>query len=372
MRVAILTDTVYPAAMGGMQKHTAFLAKHLSDHCEEVILFHAHQKEIGSFNQGKQNIRSISVPFPHHSFPGHYLFDSYLYSKRLYDAFQKLDQPVDFVYAQGFTGWYFVVQRIRKKLKVPVGVNFHGLNMFQPTFGLSAGITAALFRPAVRYIMRNADLVFSLGGKLTTIIQKAGVRKENLIEVPVGVNQRTLNNDLKNNVPVRFLFVGRFDQIKGFDVLFPVLKDLNSKSNFEFGFIGPIPESNKLKGNNVSYYGEIKDENEVFRIMREHDVLVNPSYSEGLPIVILEAMMNGLAILATDVGAVRTVVSEENGIIIEKGSKAALGAALLKFIEMPSADLISLKRRSVEKIGDNYSWEEVAKKTFAAIQKVSR
>ena len=41
-----------------------------------------------------------------------------------------------------------------------------------------------------------------------------------------------------------------------------------------------------------------------------------PSYSEGMPNVIMEAMSRGLAIIATDVGAVSKLVDEENGWLI--------------------------------------------------------
>ena len=46
------------------------------------------------------------------------------------------------------------------------------------------------------------------------------------------------------------------------------------------------------------------------------DILICPSYSEGMPNVIMEGMARGLAIIATNVGATSRMVSKENGWLI--------------------------------------------------------
>ena len=51
------------------------------------------------------------------------------------------------------------------------------------------------------------------------------------------------------------------------------------------------------------------------------DILICPSYSEGMPNVILEGMSRGLAIITTDVGANELLVSNENGKLIKFSSR---------------------------------------------------
>ena len=58
-----------------------------------------------------------------------------------------------------------------------------------------------------------------------------------------------------------------------------------------------------------------------------------PSLSEGMPTVILEAMARGKAVIATDVGAVSELVSEENGVLIQAGSVEELSNALTRDFE---------------------------------------
>jgi len=64
------------------------------------------------------------------------------------------------------------------------------------------------------------------------------------------------------------------------------------------------------------------------------DIFVLPSYIEGLPMVILEAMGSGLPVVATRVGGVPEIVREGyNGYLIEPGDVAALAEKMLTLVE---------------------------------------
>ncbi len=65
-------------------------------------------------------------------------------------------------------------------------------------------------------------------------------------------------------------------------------------------------------------------------LLKEVGTVVLPSYYEGLPIAILEAMAAGKAIISTTVGAIPEAVGEENGILISPGDVQALAGALLR------------------------------------------
>ena len=64
------------------------------------------------------------------------------------------------------------------------------------------------------------------------------------------------------------------------------------------------------------------------------DILICPSYSEGMPNVILEAMSRGLAIIATNVGAIRLLVSEDNGVLLQECKPNLIFDAINNFISM--------------------------------------
>lgn len=62
--------------------------------------------------------------------------------------------------------------------------------------------------------------------------------------------------------------------------------------------------------------------------MRAADVLCLPSYSEGCPNAIVEALASGLPVVATDVGGIPELVDEQSGILVPPYQPAALSAAL--------------------------------------------
>ena len=71
-------------------------------------------------------------------------------------------------------------------------------------------------------------------------------------------------------------------------------------------------------------------------------ILILPSYTEGLPNVILEAMASGTIVLTTDVGAVKDAVNDgENGFILKNNSSAVIFNTLNKIINYPNLEKIS-------------------------------
>ncbi|HEX8499781.1 MAG TPA: glycosyltransferase family 4 protein [Pyrinomonadaceae bacterium] len=64
------------------------------------------------------------------------------------------------------------------------------------------------------------------------------------------------------------------------------------------------------------------------RFMREVDVFVHPSFTEGTPNVVIEAMAHGLPVVATAVGGLPDFVTEEVGLLVPPGDEHALGEAM--------------------------------------------
>ena len=83
-------------------------------------------------------------------------------------------------------------------------------------------------------------------------------------------------------------------------------------------------------GNQVVFHGYVSGEDKK-QIFLNADVLLLPSYGEGLPVAILEGLSAGCAILTSDVGAIPEIVSQESGILAHPGNKSELNAALSHF-----------------------------------------
>jgi glycosyltransferase involved in cell wall biosynthesis len=64
------------------------------------------------------------------------------------------------------------------------------------------------------------------------------------------------------------------------------------------------------------------------RFMRDIDVFVHPSFTEGTPNAVIEAMAHGLPVVATDVGGLPDFVTEDCGFLVPAGDAEALGEAM--------------------------------------------
>lgn len=375
MRIALLSDGLFPYKVGGMQKHSLYLAYHLATLGVEVDLYYTIEKktrnreiELSDLLPGLDsvsiNFHPIDAPESLY-FPGHYLWKSYLISKIFY---AKLDTScIDFVFAQGFTAWYFLKLKHRD---FKIGVHPHALNMFDDVISYKDFFQKIIFRWAMRKNLHNADCVFSLGEGFGQKLSKISKNRPILFSSN-GISENwTLNRVEKKISPQRqFIFVGRNDPIKGVKELHTVINSLHKKNeNFHIEIIGPFQKSEQLNIPNLTYRGEIKNEIELRSIYRQSDILVCPSQSEGMPSVILEAMASGLAIIATDVGAVGSLVSRKNGWLIPPSSSAHLKQAFLEAINITPELLLLKQQQSQKKLKSDFLWDKVARKTLSEIE----
>ena len=373
MKVALLTDGVFPYLIGGMQKHSFYLAKYFAMNKINVDLYHtandlSKAASLDCFTEEeKKYIRSYVIPFPKmDSLPGHYIREMYVYSAAIFSK-MKENGAVDFVYVQGFCGMKLLENK--DQIKTKIGVNFHGLEMFQKAANLRSKMEQFIFRKPVLRSLKNADVVFSLGGKLTELMILHGIPKKKISQIAIGIDPSWIREEeIVPHSNMTFVFVGRYERRKGIEELLSVLKKIQDQQ-FQFHFVGAIPDAKQLKAPNLHYHGNIADSSKIKAILKTADVLVCPSYSEGMPTVILEAMASGLAIIASNVGAVSEQVSESNGILIEPGSKAELESALLKMLKIDPDHLIRMKKHSILCIEKQFLWDEIIAKNISEIHR---
>jgi glycosyltransferase involved in cell wall biosynthesis len=368
MNIALLTDGLYPYILAGIQKHSYYLAKYLARQGNYVHVFHcvAHDKtlieDLEGFSEAELKFISHTCAHkpPPKAYPGHYIRESYLLSKLMFETISDYSQ-FDFVYAQGFTGWYYGKMRQKDKSLPPLITNFHGLEMFQRPASFKEKLKQQLFKRSVTKVSRLSDLNCSLGGKLTAILENL-VLPNKIIETPIGISEDWLidSNTIQSNKIRKFIFVGRYERRKGIEELSAVLEKLIHTQKFEFHFIGPISSDKHISSEKIIYHG-LLGEADIKNILCRADVLVCPSYSEGMPTVILEAMASGCSIIASDVGAVSEEVDKSNGILIEAGDKLQLKKTLIDYIKMDNSSLLRMKCSSIHKIQEKFLWPHTLK-----------
>jgi len=364
-----------------MQKHSYCLAKHMARQGIEVDVYyvntHSYPENLGPAAffgaEAARNIELVPVGSPRTVyFPGHHYFDCYVKSRAVHTELARRAEKVRFVYAQGYMGWETLRQRRRGAGLPPVGVNFHGLEAFQDeSYGSVADrVLRLISRPCVRANLRRADVQLSLGGKLDHIIRRETDGSTPIIHSPNGIEEDWLAGPVPRtpHSPRRFVFVGRHTRRKGIEELYAAIRRLSGKHSFECRFIGPIPEDCKLDTPETTYHGLISDEAELRELLRACDVLICPSYAEGMPTVILEAMASGLPVIATNVGAVDTVVEPGNGWLIPSHDQDALTCTMTDTLKTPDDELAAMGMAAVKTIRDRWLWSHVAARTTASLR----
>jgi len=168
------------------------------------------------------------------------------------------------------------------------------------------------------------------------------------------------------NLPV-ILYAGRFSRLKGvFDLLDAATNLARGGSEFQLVLIGNGTadeqallhdriEARGIRGI-VHVYGATNTYQE---FLGGADIFVLPSYVEGLPIGLLEAMAKGLPVVATNVGGIPEVVREGiDGKLVPPGDIAALRDALAWMVTHPQEREV-MGVRAAERARANFSEERM-------------
>jgi glycosyltransferase involved in cell wall biosynthesis len=94
----------------------------------------------------------------------------------------------------------------------------------------------------------------------------------------------------------------------------------------------------------VHFLGTISWGDALFKVMQDSDILILPSLTEGLALVLLEAMSQGLPVVASNVGGTPEVVCDEvTGLLFPVGDAGALADAISRLV---SDDPLRIKLRT--------------------------
>lgn len=138
--------------------------------------------------------------------------------------------------------------------------------------------------------------------------------------------------------PLRLLGLGRMVEDKGFDLL---LKALDGLHGWQLDLVGEGPSrdglqkrAQKMNLASVRFLGALSHSQALERMSRYHLMVVPSRWQECFGLVALEAMWQGLAVLAARSGALPEVVGEA-GMIFDHLSVSSLHTALRRFLEEP-------------------------------------
>jgi glycosyltransferase involved in cell wall biosynthesis len=143
----------------------------------------------------------------------------------------------------------------------------------------------------------------------------------------------------------RLLFVGRLASVKGASVLFEALEQVIPRfPDLRLTLIGDGPERGDFEqevqtrglGEAVIFAG-YRSQAEVAAALQEADMLVLPSFAEGVPVVLMEAMAAGLPVVTTRVAGIPELVEDRvSGLLVPPGDTDALAGAICELLADPA------------------------------------
>ena len=221
------------------------------------------------------------------------------------------------------------------------------------------------FRKTKKIIFHNPnDLELFINQGLATASQCKVIRGSGVDTVKFQPQKKT-----KEKEKFVFIFIGRLLADKGIREYLTAAKSLEDLKNAEFHIVGgPYPQNpasiselewlNSYIGKNVKWHDVQLD---VRPFLAAADVMVLPSYREGLPMSVLEAMAMGKPIITTDVPGCRETVQEgKNGFLVPVKDSRALASVMSTLYNMPEKERMLMGERSREKAITEFSCEIVA------------
>jgi glycosyltransferase involved in cell wall biosynthesis len=159
-----------------------------------------------------------------------------------------------------------------------------------------------------------------------------------------------------NNRPLLIGYVGRLSEEKGVQNFIRALPELlNDRKDLSvfIGGDGPLKEAIEINLNNeglttrVDLPGWISQE-DLPKYLNNLRLLVLPSYTEGLPNIMLQAMACGTLVLATPVGAITDIIKDkETGFIMENNSPVCIVENITRALEDPNREKIAMNAKNM-------------------------
>ncbi|MFA5293123.1 MAG: glycosyltransferase, partial [Phycisphaerae bacterium] len=321
-----------------------------------------------------KGIKAISAPY--FRLPGkwfrHWAFIAVFMAvrKQVIKLHQK--KPFDIIYARFLFPEGYAAVRLSETLKIPVvGVGAGDEINIYPNDSI-------VFKKDMIWILRKLNGIISSGAKVASNIIELSGRKPLMIYGVVDLNEFS---PVIDKFPIRkllgiedkltVLYVGTFKVAKGVHEMVEAFIRISRKMpNVQFIICGYGREEEKMRvaikkaeaGEVIKIMG-IVDSQEVHKWMQASDIFILPSYSEGMPNSVMEAMACGLPIVATKVGGLPEAIGDCKGAtLIEPKNIEELTNAIIKIADdtkLRKKMCIESRKRAEEKFGLQRNSEKI-------------
>lgn len=171
-----------------------------------------------------------------------------------------------------------------------------------------------------RYILSNSQAIFPVSNNVRNFLEQH-YKHVNFGPTIYNSYDFTLTTFLKRKKPktIRLLFVGRLVKSKGIYELIATAKLLKDNNiPFKLTLVGDGSEREEISdlvtvqelGEQVQILGALPFE-QTLKEYHNHDIFINPSYTEGFGLTVLEALANNLIVIATNTGVAKELIPDK-------------------------------------------------------------
>jgi len=237
------------------------------------------------------------------------------------------EYDIDIIHAHSVIPTGLIGVIIAKIMRKPVFITSHGMdiNNFENNY---------FFKKLITFSLNNCNKAIAVSEDLAKKMGSLGIDQKNIMVLRNAVDTDRFkpikNKDLRKYYKIKdnnilILFVGYLDAFKGIFELIDAFYEVNkNKDNIKLMVIGEGPKENELKKKvskldlekSVIFTGNINP-NDMPPYYQNADIFVLPSYTEGLPLVLIEAMACGLPVVVSNVGGIPEIIEDcKNGFLI--------------------------------------------------------
>lgn len=217
---------------------------------------------------------------------------------------------------------------------------------YRKPYGIYVRGEQGIFSMISKYILRRAKIVNTISPSFTNHIKSLNIYTYT-IRPMISFSESDIRHEKRSfgNDKIKLLYVGRIVFDKGVFELVKAVRNLKENGyNIHLNIVGDGTDKNKLQdlvssyslNDDVSFIGMISDKEKLIEIYDTSDIFVLPTYHEGFPRVIYEALIMHMPILTTFVGSIEYLMKDNyNCIRLEVKSIESISLAVEKLIKNP-------------------------------------
>ena len=302
---------------GTLQKELRFFQAMIDKHNVEFVFVTYGNEEDENILEEYKNINVIPI-YKFIRFSNNKLS---MYIKSLYFPFKlrRIIKEVDIIKQNQLQGsWASLILKflINKPLYLRTGYDVLSFSIMENKSKLKISI----YRFITRVMIKFANIYSVTSNVDKNYLEKIFGKSHKIILRPNWIIKNTHKGNNRKNM---FISVGRLEHQKNYNFL---IENLNNK-NFEFHIYGSGQEKDNLekkaneKKANIVFHGNINNDF-LMEKYEDYKYYISPSFYEGNPKSLLEAMSKGCVVIASDIASHREIIDHnENGFLFKFADK---------------------------------------------------